>query len=240
MDAFGHPEQDRAISVREAACLQTFPEDFVFHGMYDVDGKADRKRGSRSIGEAVVANGSSNTCRDAEKIVLMATFKTRARTLDMLGKQQIAGMPTAISELFKNAHDAYADRVEIDYYRSDGLFVLRDDGVGMSKDDFVSRWLTIGTESKFDPSRRPPQHPDKEVRPMLGEKGIGRLAIATIGPQLLVLTRPKSDEGASELTAAFLNWGISSGPGSTWKKSISLCDHFRQARCRRHKTWPKW
>ena len=29
---FGHPEQDRAISVREAASLQTFPLDFVFAG----------------------------------------------------------------------------------------------------------------------------------------------------------------------------------------------------------------
>lgn len=29
---FGHPAQDRAISVREAACLQTFPRDFLFHG----------------------------------------------------------------------------------------------------------------------------------------------------------------------------------------------------------------
>ena len=143
----------------------------------------------------------------------MATFKTRARTLDMLGRQQIAGMPTAISELFKNAHDAYADRVEIDYYRSDGLFVLRDDGVGMSKDDFVHRWLTLGTESKFDPSQRPPHDPDKELRPMLGEKGIGRLASATIGPQLLVLTRPKTHERASDLTAAFLNWGIFEWPG---------------------------
>ena len=143
----------------------------------------------------------------------MATFKTRARTLDMLGRQQIAGIPTAISELFKNAHDAYADRVEIDYYRSDGLFVLRDDGVGMSRDDFVTRWLTIGTESKFDPDRRPPQDPDKKPRPMLGEKGIGRLAIATIGPQLLILSRAKIDGGASDLTAAFLNWGIFEWPG---------------------------
>ena len=42
--------------------------------------------------------------------------------------------------------------MEIDYYRSDGLFVLRDDGMGMTRDDFVSRWLTIGTESKFDPN----------------------------------------------------------------------------------------
>ena len=143
----------------------------------------------------------------------MATFKTRARTLDMLGRQQIAGMPTAISELFKNAHDAYADRVEIDYYRTDGLFVLRDDGMGMSRDDFVNRWLTIGTESKYDPAQRPPRDPQKVERPMLGEKGIGRLAIATIGPQLLVLTRAKTDTGHTDLTAAFLNWGVFEWPG---------------------------
>lgn len=29
---FGHPEQDRAISVREAARLQTFPDSFIFYG----------------------------------------------------------------------------------------------------------------------------------------------------------------------------------------------------------------
>lgn len=29
---FGHPDQDRAISIREAACLQTFPREFVFRG----------------------------------------------------------------------------------------------------------------------------------------------------------------------------------------------------------------
>ena len=29
---FGHPEQHRAISVREAACLQTFPDEFAFQG----------------------------------------------------------------------------------------------------------------------------------------------------------------------------------------------------------------
>ena len=121
----------------------------------------------------------------------MATFKTRARTLDMLGRQQIAGIPTAISELFKNAHDAYADRVEIDYYRTDGLFVLRDDGIGMTREEFTSRWLTIGTESKLNTAELEPLQydPGKKRRPMMGEKGIGRLAISTIGPQVLVLTR---------------------------------------------------
>ena len=145
----------------------------------------------------------------------MTTFKTRARTLDMLGRQQIAGIPTAISELFKNAHDAYADRVEIDYYRSDGLFVLRDDGMGMTQAEFIERWLTIGTESKVDSARisSPQRNAGQEIRPMLGEKGIGRLAIATIGPQVLVLTRAKLGESLSDLTVAFVNWSLYECPG---------------------------
>ena len=80
----------------------------------------------------------------------MATFKTRARALDMLGRQQIAGIPTAINELFKNAHDAYADNVELDYFRQEKIVMIRDDGFGMTKDDFLSRWLVLGTESKVD------------------------------------------------------------------------------------------
>ena len=137
------------------------------------------------------------------------TFKARARTLDMLGRQQIAGIPTAISELFKNAHDAYAERVEVDYYRHDGLFVLRDDGFGMQTDEFVERWLTIATETSLQRKRveRRPKSA-KSPRPVLGEKGIGRLAIATIAPQVLVLTRALRDGVLSDLTAAFLNWRI--------------------------------
>ena len=143
----------------------------------------------------------------------MATFKTRARTLDMLGRQQIAGIPTAISELFKNAHDAYADHVEIDYYRSDGLFVIRDDGHGMTEQEFTDRWLTIGTESKLNPTQHASCRPGTPRRPMLGEKGIGRLAIATIGPQVLVLTRALRDDGQSDLTIAFINWRLFGCPG---------------------------
>jgi signal transduction histidine kinase len=144
----------------------------------------------------------------------MPTFKTRARAVDMLGRQQIAGIPTAISELFKNAHDAYADHVIVDYYRSDGLFVLRDDGLGMTKEDFESRWLTIGTESKLDAGvglKPPPIDPEKPLRPILGEKGIGRLAIAVIGPQVLILSRAKRKR--QELTAAFIHWGLFECPG---------------------------
>lgn len=145
----------------------------------------------------------------------MAKFKTRARTIDMLGRQQIAGIPTAISELFKNAHDAYADYVEIDFFRSDSLFVLRDDGMGMTREEFENRWLTIGTESKLNSKAMPLPRPDTSKKPriMLGEKGIGRLSIAIIGPQVLVLTRAQRDGKFHNLVAAFLNWGIFEVPG---------------------------
>ena len=36
---FGHPEQNRAISLREAAALQTFPVDYVFEGSLQEIGK---------------------------------------------------------------------------------------------------------------------------------------------------------------------------------------------------------
>ncbi len=138
------------------------------------------------------------------------SFKARARTLDMLGRQQIAGIPTAISELFKNAHDADARHVEVDYYRRDRLFVMRDDGFGMQTDEFIDRWLTIATETSIRRKRteRQRRQPLQGARPILGEKGIGRLAIATIAPQVLVLTRALRDDGLSDLTAAFLNWRV--------------------------------
>ncbi len=42
---FGHPFEDRPISVREAACLQTFPRDFLFSGGI--------KSATRQVGNAV-------------------------------------------------------------------------------------------------------------------------------------------------------------------------------------------
>jgi signal transduction histidine kinase len=146
----------------------------------------------------------------------MPKFKARARAIDMLGRQQIAGIPSAISELFKNAHDAYADRVEVDYYRSDRLFVMRDDGIGMTREDFESRWLTIGTESKMGAKSGmlpPPKAIDKPLRPTLGEKGIGRLAIAAIGSHVLIITRAKRGEILHDTVVAYIHWGFFEMPG---------------------------
>lgn len=129
----------------------------------------------------------------------------------MLGRQQIAGVPTAISELFKNAHDAYATRVQADFVRRDQLLVVRDNGIGMSRADILDRWLVLGTESKTDSARTAPPPPGRARRALLGEKGIGRLAIAAIGPQVLMLTRPASHSDSG--TAALVNWSLFEVPG---------------------------
>ena len=143
----------------------------------------------------------------------MAKFKARARTVDMLGRQQIAGAATAISELFKNAHDAYAMRVEVDYYRPESLFLLRDDGIGMTPEEFQERWLTLGTESKVGGGSLPYRPPGTEERPIMGEKGIGRLAIARIGPQVLVMSRARRGKLMYDLVVGLVNWELFEIPG---------------------------
>jgi signal transduction histidine kinase len=137
----------------------------------------------------------------------MANMTVSARAVDMLGRQQIAGIPTAIHELFKNAHDAYAENVEIDYFKDQNLLTLRDDGTGMTESDFISKWLTIGTSSKFGVNRKSDYIPKgMSERKLMGEKGIGRLAIASIGRQVLVLSRAERADGIHDMVVALVHW----------------------------------
>lgn len=149
----------------------------------------------------------------------MAKIRTRARAVDMLGRQQIATIQNALSELFKNAHDAYAVHVRVDYFEDagpgdKGLVIVRDDGVGMTRDDFENKWLVLGTESKVGTASS--KHfipPGVDPRPITGEKGIGRLAIALLGRQVLVLTRARRNDGLHDLVACWLHWGLFEIPG---------------------------
>lgn len=148
--------------------------------------------------------------------VQRAQMTVRARAVDMLGRQQIAGVPSAVHELFKNAYDAFAQRVEVDVLRQQKIFMLRDDGIGMTHHDFINRWLTVGTESKLGTKiSTAPWLGDygKIKRHVLGEKGIGRLAIAVIGPAVLILTRASREDGLHDLVVALVHWGLFEIPG---------------------------
>ena len=63
----------------------------------------------------------------------------------MLGRQQIASVSTAISEVFKNAHDAYAHQVRADLIVEPRCLLIRDDGIGMTESEFLNNWLTLAT-----------------------------------------------------------------------------------------------
>ena len=146
-----------------------------------------------------------------------AQFTASARTVEMLGRQQIAGIPNAISELFKNAYDAYADLVVVDYYLLEHLLVLRDNGLGIDREDIERKWLVLGTDSKVGDRKGDLSDIAEELglerRNTVGEKGIGRLAIGVIGPQVLVLSRAKRVRESPETVAVFVNWSLFEIPG---------------------------
>lgn len=137
-------------------------------------------------------------------------FRTQARTLDHLGREQIADCPTAISELWKNAYDAYAKSVSLHIFDSKTpVAAIFDDGHGMNFDEFVNRWLVVGSEAKYNSN-----DPDLEDRQGLpkrtkqGQKGIGRLSCANLGPLLLVVSKRKKND----FVAALIDWRIFENP----------------------------
>lgn len=138
------------------------------------------------------------------------SFQTRARTIDHLGREQIADCPTAISELWKNSFDAYARKVELNIFDGDvPICSLVDNGHGMSRLEFEEKWLTVGTESKITGS--PTTESDRNglpVRPKQGQKGIGRLSCAALGSVLLLVSKRKN----SSFVAALVDWRLFENP----------------------------
>nr|WP_248391751.1 ATP-binding protein [Vibrio cyclitrophicus] len=140
----------------------------------------------------------------------MFSFRARARTIDHLGKGQIADTPTAVSELWKNSYDAYARNVALHTYDGDikcGSII--DNGCGMSLKQLIDSWLVVGTESK---AKKTPLKPEDMFgltqRFTQGEKGIGRLSSAFLAPVTLLVTKKIH----SDFTAVFIDWRLFENP----------------------------
>jgi hypothetical protein len=140
-------------------------------------------------------------------------FRTKARAVDLLGKGQIADLPTAITELWKNGYDAYADNLTAEIYLpgykglNSPLFVMTDDGKGMSRNDIFEKWLVLGTDSKSRATLEEKESEEtlwKAPRIKAGEKGIGRLSVAFLGNPMLMLTKKQGHP----LQALFFDWRL--------------------------------
>lgn len=140
----------------------------------------------------------------------MANFRTKARAIDLLGRNQIADLPTAITELWKNGYDAYGDYLDAGLYRAGykdvkyDMFTLFDDGFGMNQDDILNKWIVIGTDNKKREDNVVPEKDrfGKKIRVPLGEKGIGRLSVTYLGNHMLMITKKENEP----YQLLFMNW----------------------------------
>lgn len=152
----------------------------------------------------------SEARRTAQRPPTGVPFQTRARTIDHLGRGQIADAPTAVSELWKNSYDAYARDVALHIFDgSPEIGLVTDDGSGMSLAGFRERWLVIGTESKIEfGEEEEPETFGLDERVRQGEKGIGRLSAAFLAPISFVISKTTKDKFA----AVLVDWRLFENP----------------------------
>ena len=124
------------------------------------------------------------------------SFSVDARLVTQLGEQLVPSDVTALAELVKNAYDADATTVLIDYRPDDDppCFIIEDDGHGMALEDVRQGWMTIGTAVKERMKISP-----LFKRARTGRKGIGRFAGQRLGKELILWSTVKGEDAATEV-----------------------------------------
>ncbi|MFW9755690.1 sensor histidine kinase [Vibrio parahaemolyticus] len=127
---------------------------------------------------------------------LKVNFIANAGVKDIVGKGLIYNDNIAIIELIKNSKDAQSPKVKLEFFdiinQKDSLIseitspkiIIKDFGVGMSKEDISEKWLNIAYSEK------------KNARNKVyaGNKGVGRFSCDRLGTQLELYTKSKSDD----------------------------------------------
>jgi signal transduction histidine kinase len=143
-------------------------------------------------------------------------FRVSPAVLGPLGAEQLQDSALAVLELIKNSWDADAKRVKvvIDQRSSNATIRVSDTGHGMTAMEFGERWLVIGASSKRD------MQSSEGGRPLIGEKGLGRLASFALGNSLTIRSARESGKGF----AANVNWVVLSAARSLEDYTIHVRD----------------
>ena len=128
-------------------------------------------------------------------------FSVDAGIINRLGKELVGRAETAISELIKNAYDAEASYVHLNFknaYVPGGSLVIEDNGTGMTYSELINGFMRISSSDKV---HRPisPNYKRKKA----GKKGIGRFAAQRLGDQLIIVTQTAESAYAIKAT---INW----------------------------------
>lgn len=138
-------------------------------------------------------------------------LRPSARLQRFLGRELISDPNLAVLEFVKNAYDAGASdvRVEFNLASEPTTLIVADNGIGMDEDSFRANWLRPGFSSKSTdysgPDLRTRANAEaverSQSRSPAGEKGLGRLAAGRLGEVLTIYTRPA--ENVSWLRVTF-------------------------------------
>lgn len=110
-------------------------------------------------------------------------------TIEHLGLKLYVSLPPVIGELVSNAWDADAERVDVilpeERITSDSEVIVKDIGGGMNADAIQGAYLPIGRKCRDELGR---DYSEKYHRPLMGRKGIGKLAAFGVATELEVRT----------------------------------------------------
>lgn len=116
------------------------------------------------------------------------SFEISLSVLNHLGRNLYRSFATVLGEAISNSWDADADNVWIYIDRSNHSFLIKDDGTGMSADDFQNKFLKIGY------SKRKLGAKSSGKRPFIGRKGIGKLALLSCAERISVISKTKGGQ----------------------------------------------
>lgn len=120
-------------------------------------------------------------------------FSVDAGIINRLGKELVGRAETAVSELVKNAYDADATTVELNFIDTEhegGELWIVDNGSGMNREQLIKGFMRLSSPDKVYNPISP-----KYSRLRAGRKGIGRFATQRLGDKLTILTKSENDNG---------------------------------------------
>lgn len=112
------------------------------------------------------------------------TFEISLSVLNHLGRNLYRSFITVLGEAISNAWDADAENVRIYINKEKNSFFIKDDGTGMTADDFQNKFLKIGYSK-----RREGKYSPRKKRPYIGRKGIGKLALLSCAERIAVISK---------------------------------------------------
>lgn len=127
-------------------------------------------------------------------------FVFSSRFSQLIGRQLISNPIVAVSELVKNAYDADADNITVEFQQlcsNAPCLKIVDDGEGMTFFDIKSKWMMVGTDNKVHAPFTP------KGRRKLGEKGIGRFSVERLAKKVKIISTRKGDDFSISFT---INW----------------------------------